>query len=113
MTIESLRNSAMPGKLEKTANQAKPEKRSIIRDGFSKAKNAGKLAADKMKEGVRFIRTKSPTNKPVSTLFALATVGVGIGGLMTVGMTPMAPLAHLGLTLLATFGCSYVSHRFQ
>ena len=65
-----------------------------------------------MKAAYREFRTKAPTNRAVSNIFALATVGVGIAGLMTVGMTPMPTLAHMGVTLASTFGCSYVSHKY-
>ncbi|MCD4784581.1 MAG: hypothetical protein K8T10_12240 [Candidatus Eremiobacteraeota bacterium] len=89
-----------------------PAKKGIVRDAFTKMKNAKDAVGDKMKAAYREFRTKAPTNRAVSTLFALATVAVGIGGLATVGMTSMPTLAHMGITLASTFGCSYMSHKY-
>jgi len=112
MDIKPVGNSVASGMPLKT-KAAKPKGSSIVKDTFARAKNLGSAAKNKMKDAVRFIRTKSDTNRAVSTLFALATVGVGLGGLMTLGMTGLPTIGHLGLTLAATFGCSYVSHRFS
>ena len=111
MNIKSV-STGMPAGAQKPAALPKKKSGSIIKDGFQKAKDMGKLAGDKMKSAVRFIRTKSPTNRALSTVFGLATVGVGIAGLTTAGTLGMPVLAHLGVTLAATFTCSYLSHRF-
>lgn len=87
-------------------------KKGIIGDSFTKMKNVGDAVGDKMKSAYRELRTKAPTNRAVSTVFGLATVAVGLGGLATLGMTSLPTLAHLGVTLLATLGCSYMSHKF-
>ena len=111
MDIKSIQSPVSMGVNKASAPLPKKEN-SFVKDSFQKAKDAGSFVGDKMKDAVTFIRTKSDTNRAVSTLFGLATIGVGLAGLATVGTFGMPVLAHLGLTLGATMVCSYMSHRF-
>lgn len=111
MDIKSIQSPVSMG-INKSAVPQPKKEGSLIHDSFQKVKDAGSYVGDKMKDAVTFIRTKSDTNRAVSTLFGLATIGVGIAGLATVGTLGMPVLAHLGLTLGATMVCSYMSHRF-